>query len=105
MSDGRRELPHGGNPVGMGKLHLCIAILPFGLTQGRLSLLLFSQIDHESDGLVTGFLDARYADQRRHAAAILVEIFFLEWLQAPGQFHLIDPLCIAIAPFRSMPRG
>ena len=38
MGDGGRQLPHGRDPIGVGKLHLCVEVPPFGLSQGHLSL-------------------------------------------------------------------
>ena len=68
--------------------------------QSLLGPLALGQVEHESDDMGFGSLNARYADQHRHAAPVFPEVFFLERLGGAGQRKLGESLFGAIDPFR-----
>src|SRR5262249_40896518 len=63
------------------------------------SPLLFAQIQHESDTLLTTSLEHRGANHHGHAAAILLKVLLLERLDRPSRLYLCEGTLVAVAPF------
>src|SRR6266478_612272 len=71
MSDGGRELAHGGHAIGVRELHLHLAISPLAFASFCLRALALGQIKHEGNTLVAPLSERGRADQHGHAVAVL----------------------------------
>src|SRR6266702_4319127 len=78
---------------------LCPGQIRFALLQSIFRPLALSHVDDKDNLLVSFRFEKRAADQNRHAAATLPEIFLLEALAAPGRTHLGERLLIGGSPF------
>jgi len=58
-----------------------------------------AQIQHESDTLLTTSLEHRGANHHRHAAAVLLKVLLLEWLDRTSRLYLCEGTFVAVAPF------
>jgi hypothetical protein len=74
--------------------------LGFAFTENLLRPVALCQVEHEGDMPVFSSLNARFANEHGHAAAVLPEILFLEWLSSTRHRSLGESLCGTIAPFR-----
>src|SRR5882672_6473468 len=88
MGDGSRKLPHRGNAIDVRELHLGIEQALFAGAQLVLRSLALRHVDDEDNSLVSLLFEKGSADQNRHAATILAEIFLLVRLAGPGLAEL-----------------
>src|ERR1700692_3402694 len=72
----------------------------FAASEGLLRPLLFTQIEHECDTLVSASLKQRGTDQHRHAAAIFPEKLLFVRLSRPGSLQFCHAAFVALARFR-----
>ena len=99
VRDRGRKLAYRCDPACVCQLRLELAVTPLAFAHSCLGMLALGQVEHESDTLVCGFIEARHAKQHRHTAAIFAEVLFLERLDGSGRVEFGDGALGAGAPF------
>src|SRR5262249_28830001 len=83
----------------MRQLQLYLMISPLAPAEIFLSLLAFSQIQHEGNALVSPSLQQCDADQHRHATAVFADVLLLERCADSGGGNFYQRLFVDLAPF------
>ena len=82
----------------MRQRHLHLAVSLLTLPRFGFRALLLGQIEHESNDTIA--FEPRHADEHGNAAAVFLEVLFLEGLNRPELVQFRSRLCKSALPFR-----